>query len=65
MHARKDNLAIAKAVMNVKGKKISIAHNGSSLSFVKLIAPYLEYAAIDIKPLRVQNLQPCGTGAIK
>lgn len=48
MHV-KDSLAIAKAVMDVKGQKISIAHNGSSLSFIKLIAQYLEYAAIDIK----------------
>lgn len=48
MHV-KESLAIARAVMDVKGQKISIANNGSSLSFVKLIAPYLEYAAIDIK----------------
>ena len=44
-----DSLTIAKTVFAKKGEKISIAHNGSSLAFVKKIAPYLEYAAIDLK----------------
>ena len=48
MH-QKESLFIAKWAMDNYGKKISIAHNGSSLSFVKKIAPYLDYAAIDLK----------------
>ena len=48
MHIQ-ESLTIARAVYEKTGRKISIAHNGSSLAFVKQIAPYLEYAAIDIK----------------
>lgn len=45
----KESLFIAQYVMDTHGQKISMAHNGSSLSFAKLLAPYLEYAAIDLK----------------
>lgn len=31
------------------GRKISLAHNGSSPEFVRKIMPYLDYAAIDLK----------------
>lgn len=44
-----ESLEIAKWAFNEYGQKISIAHNGSSLRFIKSIAPYLEYAAIDLK----------------
>jgi len=45
----RESLEIAKWVMGEYGKKISIAHNGSSLRFAQSMAPYLEYAAIDLK----------------
>ncbi len=43
------SMKIAEAVYCKTGKKISIAHNGSSPYFIKKIHQYLEYAAIDIK----------------
>jgi len=45
----KESLELAKWAMDSFGQKISIAHNGSSLKFVKSLSPYLEYAAIDFK----------------
>ena len=42
-------LQIAEYVWGRYGKKISIAHNGSSPQLVKTLLPYLEYAAIDLK----------------
>lgn len=45
----KESLEIAKWVYGKFGEKISIAHNGSSLRFARSMAPYLEYAAIDLK----------------
>lgn len=47
MHMR-ESLKIAEWAKE-KGQKISIAHNGSSPRFVEAIAPYLAYAAIDLK----------------
>jgi len=44
-----ESLIIARTVYEQTGRKISIAHNGSSLAFIKQIAPFLEYAAIDLK----------------
>jgi len=45
----KESQYIAEYVYGEHGKKISMAHNGSSLRFAKMMAPYLEYAAIDLK----------------
>jgi len=45
----KDSLAIAKAIYKHTGKKISMAHNGSSLRFAEMMLPYMEYVAIDLK----------------
>lgn len=42
-------LQVAEYVWGQYGRKISIAHNGSSLQLIKLLLPYLEYAAIDVK----------------
>jgi len=47
MHPR-DSLEIAKWAAS-QGQKISMAHNGSSIRFAEMMAPYLEYAAIDLK----------------
>ena len=46
----KESLLIAKYIKERYSKKISIAHNGSNPDFVKELAPYLEYMAIDYKP---------------
>ncbi len=43
------SLELAKWAMDTYGQKVSIAHNGSSLKFARIMAPYLEYAAIDLK----------------
>jgi len=45
----KESLAIAKYAIDKYGQKISIAHNGSGMRYVKSLAPYLDYAAIDLK----------------
>jgi pyruvate formate lyase activating enzyme len=44
----KDAMEIAKAIGET-GKKISMAHNGSSLRFSEMMAPYMDYVAIDLK----------------
>ncbi|CAL7896345.1 radical SAM protein [Fusobacterium necrophorum] len=53
----KESLEIAKYVYKKYGQKISIAHNGSVLEFVKLLVPYLEYIALDFKAFYKENLQ--------
>ena len=45
----KESVELGKWAMDKFGQKISMAHNGSSLRFAKMMAPYLEYAAIDLK----------------
>lgn len=45
----KESVELGKWAMDVFGQKISIAHNGSSLRYAKMMSPYLEYAAIDLK----------------
>jgi len=45
----KASLKIAQYVWEKYGQKISIAHNGSGQKFARDLAPYLEYAAIDLK----------------
>ena len=45
----KESLIIAKYCYEKHGQLISIAHNGSSPTFVDSIAVYLDYAAIDLK----------------
>lgn len=52
----KESLEIAKWVHGEYGQKISIAHNGSSLRFVKSLVEYLEYAAIDLKGYNPKEL---------
>lgn len=47
MHPR-DSLRIAEFV-HKKGQKLSICHNGSSPVYIRKMAPYIEYAAIDLK----------------
>lgn len=43
------SLYIAKYVKDTYNQKISIAHNGSSISLIKTLLPYLDYVAIDFK----------------
>ena len=43
-----DSLKIAKWAME-RGHKISMAHNGSNLNFAKMMLPYMDYVAIDLK----------------
>ena len=45
----KESVELGKWVRDEFGQKISIAHNGSSVKYAKIMAPYLEYAAIDLK----------------
>ena len=45
----KESVELGKWARDTFGQKISIAHNGSSLRYAKMMAPYLEYAAIDLK----------------
>ena len=45
----KESVELGKWAMDNFGEKISIAHNGSSLKYAKMMSPYLEYAAIDLK----------------
>lgn len=47
----KESLTIATYMRNTYNQKISIAHNGSSLEFIRRMAPFLESAAIDLKAL--------------
>ena len=53
----KQSLEIAKYVFEKYGEKISIAHNGSDLEFVKSLVPFLEYVAIDYKAYNFQDMQ--------
>lgn len=46
------SLAIAEYMRTRHGRKISMAHNGSSPAFASRMAPYLESAAIDLKATR-------------
>ena len=52
----KESVALGKWARDEFGQKVSIAHNGSSLRYAKLMAPYLEYAAIDLKGYNGQEL---------
>lgn len=45
----KESQKVAEYVRGTYDQKISVAHNGSSPSFLKKLLPNLEYAAIDIK----------------
>ena len=45
----KESVALGQWAMDEFGKKLSIAHNGSSVRYAKMMAEYLEYAAIDLK----------------
>jgi len=56
----KESLAIAAYVSERYGKKISIAHNGSSPAFAARMAPYLESAAIDLKATPEEMNLRCG-----
>ena len=51
-----ESLRIAQYVMNKYGKKISIAHNGSSYGLVKSLIKYLEYIAVDYKAFDKERL---------
>ena len=44
-----ESLQIAKYCWDKHGKKISLAHNGSSPSLISSLLPYLDYVAIDFK----------------
>lgn len=56
----KESLAIAEYVSAQHGKKISIAHNGSSPAFTARLALYLENAAIDLKAIPEEMNLRCG-----
>jgi len=43
-----DSLKIAQWAMK-RGHRISIAHNGSNINFAKMMLPYMDYVAIDLK----------------
>jgi pyruvate formate lyase activating enzyme len=43
-----DSLKIAKWA-KARGHKISMAHNGSNINFAKMMLPYMDYVAIDLK----------------
>lgn len=45
----RESLQIAEYCADMHGKKISLAHNGSSPSFIRSLLPYLDYVAIDFK----------------
>ena len=45
----KESVELGKWAKEEFGEKISIAHNGSSLRYAKMMSQYLEYAAIDLK----------------
>lgn len=53
----KESLEIAKYVYEKYKQKISIAHNGSSPSFIKMLLPYLKYIALDFKAFYKKNVE--------
>lgn len=52
----KESLKIAKYIMEKHGEKISIAHNGSSLSMIESLSGYLDYVALDFKAFSKDTL---------
>lgn len=54
---QEESVAIARYIFEKHGRKISLAHNATSASFIRKMLPYVEYVAVDFKAFSKERLQ--------